>query len=596
MGGNFTVFQTAVTALGTNTKALSVVGQNIANVNTPGYSRQTAILASANPQNLGGVELGLGVNVSDIKRIYDSFIEKRVKDANSALGRNDVKSEKLKQVENIFNEVNGDGLAKFVNNFFGSWNEVANDPASTSARLNVLSSSQIMTDRFHTLANNLNDSRTLINGDVSNVVTKINSLVTEITSLNEKIQNAGNNSMVYEDQRTQKVKELAQYLDVQTVNTSDGVFQVYAADGIQLVNGNTGATLATRVDTSNDNLYDVTLQYGNGSAVDISDRIVTGRLRGLLDVRDTEIPDYLDTLNQFAYEVATRVNNLHSAGYDLNGTTGVNFFDSLSDNAAGTDLATNIRNSTGQILGISVGDVITISGSVGGTAMAGQTLTVTATTTLADIATALQTGLRTVADGTLTETAAVQADGSILVSADATHSITGLTLSISGKTNFNTAMTFTTPIAGGATGSSGQTRVMNSRSAELIDLNAAVDGNPRALAAASSASELPSGNTKAMSIIGLQTSSFSLSTGTSTFAAFYGDLLAQIGSDSQASANIADFSKAVLNQAEIERETVSGVSLEEEQLDLVKYQAAFQAASRLVKVASDVLDALANLI
>lgn len=117
--------------------------------------------------------------------------------------------------------------------------------------------------------------------------------------------------------------------------------------------------------------------------------------------------------------------------------------------ATGTSLATSLKDSDSAPLEIEAGDVITISGSVGGVAMAGQTLTVTSTTDLDDIATAIQTALRSVADGDLTETAAVQGDGSIRVTSDGANAITNLALSISGKTDFNTAFTYATNIAGG---------------------------------------------------------------------------------------------------------------------------------------------------
>lgn len=122
--------------------------------------------------------------------------------------------------------------------------------------------------------------------------------------------------------------------------------------------------------------------------------------------------------------------------------------------AVGASLATSLYDSNSAPLNLVAGDIITIAGSVGGTAISGQTLTVTSTTTLANIATAIQTALRSVADGTLTETAAVQGDGSILVSADASNAITNLTLTASGRTDFNNAFTFSTSIAAGGTGSS----------------------------------------------------------------------------------------------------------------------------------------------
>ncbi|EKD42164.1 MAG: hypothetical protein ACD_73C00294G0002 [uncultured bacterium] len=209
------------------------------------------------------------------------------------------------------------------------------------------------------------------------------------------------------------------------------------------------------------------------------------------------------------------------------------------------------------------------------------------------MASSLQTKIRAAGDGT--ETVTVQADGSLRVTAGAT-AISGLTMSITGKATFNTAFTFPTPIAIAGTGDSDTlTAGASSHAASLISLDSAVDGTPDSIAASDSSADLPGGNAIAISLAGLQSDLLSFSSGTTTFAGFYGDLLANIGSDSRSAQNKSEFAQSVFQQAELQRERISGVSLEEEQLNLIKYQTAFQAASRLVSVAADILKTLVEL-
>lgn len=592
MGSNFTVFESAISALAANSQALSVASHNIANVNTPGYSRQQIILGSRDAQVIGGIELGLGVNTIKVRQIYDKYAEIRLAEATGVHAEADTRAQQLLQIEKVFNEVGHDGLSKFMNEFFNAMNEVANDPTSLTARTNLLNRAKIVTDRFHSLYANLDQTRTLIDGDITTQVGEINTLAGEIVELNEKIQNAGGDALTLRDERTRKVKELSQYIDAKSIETSEGVFQVYVGGGLQLLTGQSQSKLSVQADTANGNHLDVMFAVGSGTPTDISARIQGGSLYALLGVRDTNVVSYQGQLNEFAYELTTQINTLHTAGYNLNGSTGIEFFDTLTQSAAGTDLATKLRKTDGTRLDIKSGDTVTIGGDLGGAFTSN--FTVSATTTLSDIASTMQTVLR--ARGNGTEVVSVQANGSLRVTSGA-GAITGLTLSIVGKSTFNTAYTFTTPIAGGgATGDSAALGVAKSGAASLIVLDSAVLDNPKAVSASDSAANIPGGNAAMLQIAALSGANISFTSGSSTFSSFFGSLLSNIGSDSKSSDNVAQFTKDLRQQAEIQREQISGVSIDEEQLNLIKYQAAFQAATRLVGLADDILKQLVNLV
>ncbi len=466
MASNFTIFESAVSALGANSQALSVASQNIANVNTPGYSRERILLRSAQSQVIGGIELGRGVEVRDVQRIYDQFTELNLMNAGSSSQEQDVVAQSLKQVETLFNEVGTEGLSSFVTNFLNSFQDLAGDPESITVRQNVLNKAGIVIDRFNTLSQGLKDIRESIDGQIKDRVNKINSIAEELYELNGKIISSSGSALTLRDQRNVKLRELAELTDVTAIDNSDGNFQVYIAGGMLLVNNKGLATLSTSVDNNNSGLSRIYFQVGSGQAADITDQFSTGAIKGFLGVRDTTVPGYQTTLNEFAYELATEVNSLHQVGFDLNGNTGNRFF-------------TNLTSAT-----------------------------------------------------------------------DA---------------------------------------------AAIIDFDGAVLNSPNAIAASDTLASIPGGNANALSIASLQSAAITFTTSTTTFTSFYGDYLAEVGSDSANARNLAEFSKNILNQAEVQREQVSGVSLDEEQVNLIRYQAAFQAASKLVSVANNLLDLLVRL-
>ncbi|GEM_PF-3617133 len=223
--------------------------------------------------------------------------------------------------------------------------------------------------------------------------------------------------------------------------------------------GNDGATTASSLTQIGNQITDLQNQLLDLSNVKLDGRyIFSGTATSTAPFSGTPV-----VFNGNSGSILAQITSTLTLQTNLDGNA---LFTGSQATAAGATLASILRSSDGVPLNIATGDVITIAGSVGGVAMAGQTLAVTATTTLANIATAVQNALRSVADGDLTETAAVQADGSIQVASDLTHAITNLTLSISGKTAFNTAFTYSTPIA--AAGATAKSDLLKSGATENV--------------------------------------------------------------------------------------------------------------------------------
>lgn len=467
MGSSLTIFESAISALGTNSQALSVAGQNIANVNTPGYSRQHATLAARAPQTMGGLELGLGVSVTQITRIFDQYTERRLRDANTSSGGASARYNQLASIEGAFNELGNDGISKYMTDFFNSWHDLADDPDSIPARQNVLGKASVLIDRIHSLDTTIRNARTNIDGNIKDVVAKINTIAADIVTLNEKIKTSSSEeALTFNDQRTQKVKEMAQYVNVTAFESADGVYQVYIGEGLQLVNGTGRGTLGTAPDSTNSNLTKITFALGSGTASTVTSRLTDGEIYGNLTVRDTDLVTYQSRLNELAYQIVTKVNTVHTAGYNLNSATSKYFFTTM---ASSTDAARDIT------------------------------------------------------------------------------------------------------------------------------LSSDVSGLPKALAAADAAGSLPGGNVAALAIAALMDTTVAFTTGNNTFHGFHSDLLSRVGNDAEGAKNSAEFSQSVLDQIAAYREQVSGVSVDEEQINIVKYQAAFQAASKLVAVSKEILDTLVHL-
>lgn len=467
MGANLTIFSSAVSALGASSLGLSVAANNIANVNTPGFSRQRAILATVTPQRSGGLEIGRGVEPIDVQRIYDAFTEQGLRDAAASKEENDGLAENLEQIEAIFNEVNTIGLSQYIQNFFNAFHDVANNPDKQTPRVNLLGQTDIMVTAFDSISQKLKDARTFIDGGIKSAVARINSLAEEITDLNTSITTAAGDTLSLQDQRQFKTRELAELIDVTAVESADGTYQVYVAQGMPLVTGVQHASLSVEADSGNGGHYKVNFQLGASAAAVITTRINGGQLKGLIAARDTEIPGYQSTFDQLAYEIHDEVNTIHLTGFDLDGNTATRFFTLM---ASSTDAAANLA------------------------------------------------------------------------------------------------------------------------------LNSTVNGDPRGVAAAGTAASLPGGNSVALALAALQNTNITFTTGSSTFSEFYGDLLSTVGADTQSAKNKASFSDQLFIQAETRRERISGVSVEEEQLNLIRYQSAFHAASKLMTVADELLRILVNLI
>lgn len=466
--------------------ATEVTSQNIANVNTPGYSRQQVILETAPTTTANGFPLGTGVRISAIERYYDDLLQQQLVTAQSTQGNDTTKSNVLQQIEPTFNEVANDGLGAAISNFFGSWQDLSLNAAGSTERQTVLSRAQILVDNFHSVSTTLTNTQNTQDSALVSLTADISEKLKNIAQLNGQIkitQLVSGNANELKDQRDQLLRDLSTQVGIVPTepNPPDGTVNVTLADGTTaLVTGDQYATMyATNTNTTNPStpLNDIYLTaVGNPPPpIAVADAPITatvggtdnklGKLGATLALRNTIIPGYLDQVNELANQIVTQVNKLHDiatnpgAAYDVNGNPGGAFF------GAGVTAATISLNIT--------------------------------------------------------------------------------------------------------------------------------DANK---IAASSSATAPADGSNALVIAGIQNASIPFASGSSTLNNYYDSLVSKVGLDVQSSKNTVAQDNAFTQQLTTLQQSNSGVSLDEELTNMVKYQRSYQASAKIITTATDMMDTVLGLI
>jgi flagellar hook-associated protein 1 FlgK len=325
MPGLFQALEIGKRAVLTHQYTLQTIGHNIANVDTPGYTRQRVTISASYPQDSAAGQVGSGVQVEDIRHIRDLFLGEQYREARKSLGQWTYKQKSLSQIESIFNEPRENSLADLLNQFWDSWSELSTNSDSTNNRQMVVAQASLLVNGIHQLARKIDDLRNSLNRDVENMVQDVNRLTDEIGQLNQAIlrnEAAGTRANDLRDSRDLLIDELANIIDVRTVEKANGANIVYMG-AMVLVDGSD----AFDVDTVavNDKGRPMSRLVWKGTDVELTN--LNGQLRGVLESRDEIVPGYLDELDELARTLVEEVNTLHASGYALDGSTGINFFD-----------------------------------------------------------------------------------------------------------------------------------------------------------------------------------------------------------------------------------------------------------------------------
>ena len=465
MGSISGLFNIAMLSLQAQQAAMQVTGHNIANVNTPGYSRQNVIFSETPPTDGSPGQIGTGVRAVEVRRRYDQFIEAQIAQANQDFGSLEARKNVLDRVELLFNDTQGLGLGQSLDDFFLSLQDLANNPTGTAERTMVLRRAETLSSRFNQTASELTRIQNDLNAQIGQEVSEVNLLAAQIADLNEKITQAeisGQNANDYRDMRGNLLNEMSAKIDIAYFEDNSGQVTVFTGGGFSLVEGRNVRSLSVE-DTDGDGFNNVLFPTSSSVSTDISTRIQGGKLEGLIAMRDVQIPDAQNQLDQLAFSFVTEMNAQHQAGYGLDGTTGNDLFAPLAGAQGAASLMT-------------------------------------------------------------------------------------------------VSLTDTNKVAASAT----------------------VEG-------------LPGDNTNALALIELQ-NQLTMNGGSSTFHDYYKDIVQGIGSTLQQTERDYDAQEFTLQQMDAMRESTSGVSIDEEMANLMKFQRAFEASAKLIALADEMLQTVIEMV
>ena len=549
----FGILNTAKTGLLAQQLAIEVTGQNIANVQTEGYSRQEVNFEAMNPRNFGLGQLGTGVRVVGVERSHDKFLYSQILGEADGLGNYGVRKDVFEQLEILLSESNGQGLNQGLGNLFSSLQDLSSNPGALPERSIVIAEAQNLASTFNNLGESLFQVRRNLDATIQVETGRINSLTSEIAELNKAIH--ANEPVAFSandlrDRRDQRVKELSGLIGLNYVDEMDGQISLTLNNGTPLVLQSTTFSLSTQTNGNNKNFKDIVVSGLNGTNTNVTSSVNGGSLKGLIDMRDTEVTDIKDKLDRLASSIIQEFNNIHQQGFGADGTTGNNFFVPPS---VTTEVNTN-----------NIGTATLTATNGNPSAISSDKLEITVTGSNTFSLNNLTTGLN---------------EGSF---------------SFTPGSTFNIAGGFAVTITGGAVIGDKFKISVSEDAARTFSVSSDVASNFSKIAAGQNSS---SDGANALKLIGLQSrlsfnsvTHVSSGSGAFTFDEFYSSIVSNLGIQSfSTQANFAQ-QEGILLQLNTRRESVSGVSIDEEFINMVKFQQAYNASARLIGIVDELLD------
>ena len=613
------LLSTGVSGLLAAQVGLSTVGHNVSNANTDGYSRQQVSFSARTPQQSGSFYIGTGVNTQAVQRAYSQFLNTSLWSATSGQSRATTYQALTGQINNQLS--GSSNLQTSLDSFFGAMQDVANAPADPASRQVLLARGNALASTFRALSGQFSQLGSQVQGQISSTVDAINSDSASIAKLNEQIRTAsGTNGQPSDllDQRDALVKKLSGEIGVSVVAQNDGTIGIYTGNGQALVTGTQAHQLGTAP-----NAYDATRLevIGMDSGSVISGRIGGGTLGALLDFRSNVLDPAQNQLGRAALAITGAVNAQHAQGVDLNGAVGGTFFNVAGpavQAASGNTGSAAVTASIGQVGAVTNKDyVLGFDGSAWKLRDgSGNAVAMSGTGTAADPFQADGLNLVVGAGASSGDSFRIQpsngAAASLGMAIDDPNkiaaakpllatgasgnaaSIGGLSVANASDPNLFTpaSVVFTTPttytVNGGPsqTFTAGQPIVSNGWSLQLGGTPASGDSftiKPNSNARGDNSNALALG---AVANLGV------LDNGVTSVGKAYGQLVSQVGSAGALANDDLTTQTGVFNQAMAAQQAVSGVNIDEEAANLVRYQQAYQASAQVISTASSLFDAL----
>jgi flagellar hook-associated protein 1 FlgK len=605
--------------------ALDVVSQNIANANTPGYSRQRVDLASVPGVTLPSGTVGNGVQVQTVQRLDSGFLQQQLVSDDSGYSRISSYQGIAAQADSLLSGSSG-GLAQPLQSFFSALNSLGSGASSSATRQALLGSAQTLSATFNSLQQQLGSLDGQIGSGISSTVTQINGYAAQLAKLNVGIAQAtaqGNGQPPNDllDQRDQLLRNLGSAVGISTTTGADGTVNVFLANGQALVLGGSANSLAVQADAYGQN-QDVMLLSGSNRNI-ITGQLSGGSLGGLLDARREVVDPAMNQLGQLAVSLASAVNAQHAKGMDQYGQLGGAFFTpptvavsanagnggsasiaaSISDASqiSSSDYIARYDGSSWSLVDRSSGASVALSGS--GTAAdplkgAGLSLVISGTPAAGDQFLVQPTHFAAAnLQVAITDPARIAAAAPVQVSAAAGNtgsaSVGSVTVSDPGNAQllststivFTSATTYTVNGGAPATYVSGGGISVNGVQLQLSGTPAA--GDSFTLSANQGSS---SDGSNAMALAGI--SSQTLLGGTDTLSSANAALVSRVGTQAQQAQSQLGAETALRNQDQGQRDSISGVNLDEEASSLMQFQQAYQAAAQVISTSNTLFQSL----
>ena len=543
--------------------AIEVTGQNIANVETEGYSRQDVTFEANTPRHAikyGSMhQIGTGVRVAGIERAHDQFLFEQIMDEGDLSGSTEVKKDIFEQLEVLFNEGSGRSLNDALSSFFASVHDLATNARGLSERADLVSKAEHLASTFNQTGKQLFTIQRNIDATIETEVVEINSLTTQIGKLNESIH-ANEPASQYKandlrDNRDRLVKELSKKIDIQLIEESDNQIGLTLKDGTALVLKDRVFKLSTSLNGDNDSFKDVNIEYGSGLK-NITSTITGGELRGYLDMRDTEVKSVVDKMNILSASFIQEFNGIHRAGFGLDGSSGLDFFSPLD-----VTVDHDVDNTGTAVVSMTNASPTTVSVDEYEIAFAGSNTLGIESFTLNNLTTNASSGTFTFTTGS----------------------------------TFNIKDGFAVTISGAAVSGDKVTFSVSENAASGMSVSSTITANTKKIAAGTTTS---GDGANALLMASLQNelvfNSVTLSSGSGsyTFDEYYNAVVSTIGIESFSAQATLRQQEGIMLQLNSRRESISGVSIDEEMIKMIKFQQAYNASARMISVVDEMLDAL----
>lgn len=337
------VMQTGRSGMFAAKASIATTGHNIANANTEGYSRQRVQQATDTPRGHGAKGMiGSGTYVARVERINDEYIDKQIRNVGREMAHLEEKDIVLKQTEEIFNEMGGDGLNRLVARFFNEFRNLGNDPNSEAVRQSVREASQAMINDFHRLRTEVEDLRKHIDARLEGHVSEVNSLAEELKDLNIRVKTHERGGVPPNDlldKRDQVLKKLSSFLDLSTHKSSQGDYVVEIRGVGPLVVGGSVekfSVVRSPADSQGKPEGAFDLKSTSSAQTTVTHMIKGGKFGALLETRDQILSTVLNRLDELALAITNSVNEIHRQGISRNGQTGLDFFKQLRPEERGS--------------------------------------------------------------------------------------------------------------------------------------------------------------------------------------------------------------------------------------------------------------------